>query len=331
MSERLSPPRVAAIWAAALVLLAVIGISVITVVNHKVFGPAHKVQELQAHLAAGEGAQALGLLNATVPKGNGLLLDGEGLRAASAEVADFTVGKPEPIPGSGNVVKVVANYTVHGVAQQTNYSLRLTGRQWLFFDRWSFVPSILPTVEVTANTTNTVEINSMPAPLVKGRTTIPVFAPAVLNSGFETPNFAADSRGIVVADPNAQGTEVKLRTEPTEALADEVNKQIKEYLDHCASHQVLMPASCPMSYSTTARVRSDSIHWSILEYPKAEVVFYNGDWALRPLTVKARLKVTEQDLRTGVYSKRTIENNFGFTAKLEASTTVAQVIPVVSE
>ncbi len=264
MSERLSPTRVAAIWAAALVLLAVVAASVIILVNHTVFGPGQKVRELQAHLAAGEGAQALGLLNATVPEGNGLLLDGDGLRAASAEIKDFTVGKPEPIPGSGKVVRVTASYTVHGTAQQTSYSLRSDGRRWLFFDRWGFVPSILPTVEVSASTTNEVDINALPAPLENGKTTVPVFAPAVVNAGFETPNFVADSRGIAVTDPNAQGTAVKLRTEPTKALVDEVNGQIKKYLDDCASQQVLMPASCPMSYSTSARV---TLRFDPLEHP----------------------------------------------------------------
>ncbi|MFJ6418032.1 hypothetical protein [Paeniglutamicibacter sp. NPDC091659] len=331
MSERLSPTRVAAIWAAALVLLAVVAASVIILANHTVFGPGQKVRELQAHLVAGEGAQALGLLNATVPEGNGLLLDGDGLRAASAEIKDFTVGKPEPIPGSGKVVRVTASYTVHGTAQQTSYSLRSDGRRWLFFDRWGFVPSILPTVEVSASTTNEVDINALPAPLENGKTTVPVFAPAVVNAGFETPNFVADSRGIAVTDPNAQGTAVKLRTEPTKALVEEVNGQIKKYLADCASQQVLMPASCPMSYSTSARVRSDSIHWSILDYPKAEIVSYNGEWALRPLTVKTRLKVTEQDLRTGASSERSIDESFGFTAQLEAGTTKARVIPVSSE
>ncbi|GAA1497165.1 hypothetical protein [Paeniglutamicibacter kerguelensis] len=331
MSERLSPTRVAAIWAAALVLLAVAAVSVIILVNHTVFGPGQKVRDFQAHLAAGEGAQALGLLNATVPEGNGLLLDGDGLRAASADVKDFTVGKPEPIPGSGKVVQVTASYTVHGTAQQTSYSLQSAGRRWLFFDRWAFVPSILPAVEVSANTTNAVDINAMPAPLENGRTTVPVFAPSVINAGFETPNFAADSRGMVVTDPNAQGTEVKLRTEPTKALVEEVNGQIKKYLDDCASQQVLMPASCPMSYSTSARVNADSIHWSILEYPQAEIVPYNGEWALRPLTVKTRLKVTEQDLRTGASAERSIDEDFGFTAELQASTTKARVVPVASE
>ncbi|MGL3807049.1 hypothetical protein ACSYDW_13225 [Paeniglutamicibacter sp. R2-26] len=331
MSERLSPTRVAGIWAAALVLLAVAAVSVIVLVNHTVFGPGQKVKDLQTHLAAGEGAAALGLLNATVPEGNGLLLDGDGLRAASAEVKDFTVGKPEPVPGSGNVVQVTASYTVHGTQQQTNYSLQSLGRDWLFFDHWDFVPSILPTVDISASITNAVDVNGLPAPLDHGRTSVPVIAPAVVTAGFETPNFAADSRGIAVTDPNAQGTALKLRTEPTKALVEEVNGQIKKYLDECAGQQVLMPASCPMSHTTSARVRSDSIHWSIMDYPKAEIVAYNGQWALRPLTVKTRLKLTEQDLRTGAYAERSIDAGFGFTAQLEAGTTKARVVPVASE
>lgn len=331
MSERLSPTKIAALWAAVLVLLAVAAVSVITLVNHNVFGPGNKVKELQAHLVAGDGSAALGLLQAKVPKGNGLLLDGEGLRAASSGIKDFSVGKPEPVPGSGKVVQVTASYNVQGVAKQTNYQLQSTGRNWLFFDRWEFVPSILPTVQITANTTNAVRINDLPAPLNKGATTVPVFTPAVINAGFETPNFEAATRGIVVTNPDAQGTKVKLRTEPTKALLKDVNGQIKKYLDDCASQQVLMPANCPMSYSTAARVRSDSIHWNITGYPKAEIVSYNGEWVLRPLSVKTRLDLTEQNLRTGVYTERSVDDEFGFTAVLKVSTTKARVTPVSSK
>ncbi|WP_411734623.1 hypothetical protein [Paeniglutamicibacter sp.] len=331
MSERLSPTGVAAIWAAALVVLAVVAVSVIVLVNQKVFGPVQMVKELQSHLVKGEGARALGLLNAKVPAGNALLLDGEGLVAATADIKDFTVGKPEEILGAEDTVKVVATYSIHGVEQQTTYQLRHTGRSWMFFDDWEFVPTTLPTVAISANTTNEVVVNSRRAPLVKGQATVPVFVPAVIDTSFETPNFMADSRGLAVTDFAKKGTDVKLQTQPTKKLMDEVNKQITAYLDGCAKQQVLMPAGCPMSYSTSARVQSDSIHWSILDYPAAEVVSFDGGWALRPLTVKARLELTEQDLRTGGYTEQTVDDSFGFTAALKANTTKVLVTPVSSE
>lgn len=331
MSERLSPTRVAAIWAAALVVLAVVAVSVIALVNQRVFGPAQMVKELHSHLVNGEGARALGLLNAKVPAGNALLLDGEGLKAASANIKDFTVGEPEATPGAEDTVKVVASYSIHGVEQQTSYQLRHTGSRWMFFDEWEFIPTTLPTVAISANTTNEVVVNSHRAPLVKGKATVPVFVPAVIDTSFATPNFAADSRGLAVTDFAKKDTAVKLRTQPTKKLQDEVNKQINAYLDGCAEQQVLMPAGCPMSYSTTARVQSDSIHWSVLDYPPAEIVSFDGGWALRPLTVKARLELTEQDLRTGRYTEQTVDNVFGFTASLRASTTKVSVTPVSSE
>lgn len=328
MSERLSPTRVAAIWAAALVVLAVIAFAAITLANHRVFGPAQKVEELQSHLTQGEGAAALGLLNAKVPKGNALLLDGEGLKAASADIKEFTVGKPEGVAGSKDVVTVMASYSVHGGKQQTTYKLERTGRHWMFFDEWSFVPATLPTVAISANTTNEVVVNSQPAPLVKGKTNVPVFVPAVIDTGFTTAHFSADSRGLAVTEFAKKPTAVKLRTKPTKKLYDEVNKQLAGYLDTCAKQQVLMPAGCPMSYSTSARVRSESIHWSILDYPSAEIVAVDGSWALRPLRVKTRLEVTEQDLRTGRYTENTVDKGFGFTADLNVSTTKVRVTPV---
>lgn len=331
MSKRLSPTRVAATWAAALVVLVVVAFASVVLVNQKVFGPAQKVLQLQDHLVKGEGAKALGLLHATVPSGNALLLDGAGLKAASADIKDFTVAKPEDEPGDKSTVNVLATYSIHGVEQQTNYQLKRTGRSWLFFDTWDFVPTTLPTVAISANTTNEVVVNSRPAPLVKGQMTVPVFVPAVIDTGFTTTNFMADSRGLAITDFKKKGTAVKLQTQPTQTLKDEVNKQIAAYLNGCAKQQVLMPSACPMSYSTIARVQSDSIHWSIVDYPAAEIVSFDGSWVIRPLTVKSRLELTEQNLRTGIYTEQTIEDSFGFTAKLDVSTTEVKVTPVSSE
>lgn len=331
MSERLFPTRVAAIWAAALVVLAVMAFAAITLVNHNVFGPAQQVKELQGHLSKGEGAAALGLLNAKVPKGNALLLDGEGLKASMADVQDFTLDKPEVVPGNEDLATVTAHYSIHGVEQHTDYSLHRTGTQWLFFDQWEFIPTTLPTVAIFANTTNEVVVNSLPAPLVKGKTNVPVFVPAVIDTSFATTNFSADSRGLAVTAFTKDPAEVKLRTQPTKKLLDEVNKEIAAYLDSCTEQQVLMPSGCPMSYSTTARVRSDSIHWSVLDYPSPKIVSFDGSWALRPLKVKVRLELTEQDLRTGRYTEQTVDESFGFTAVLKASTTKVSVTPVSSE
>lgn len=330
MKNASSPIRVLALWLAALMVLAIAAVVTITLVNQKVFGPEKQVSTYFGMLRDGEGGQALGLLDPASPQGNGLLLDGEALQAAVKPIEGFTVHQAREV--TEGKVEVTTTYQVDGKDHETVFHLTRTGKDWLFFDRWAFAATDLPEVTVSADTTNAVQVNGQTAPLTKGVAKLPVFLPAVVESSYRDKYFQGPKRRVVVDSASAAGTDgLQLTTQPTGKLVKDIDTQLHRYLDDCAQQQVLKPAGCPLSYDTEARVSSDSIHWTITQYPKVEIGPYDGGWVLRPLQVGTSLNLVEQNLMTGAKTENTVEHDFGFTAKLELSGDSVTVTPVVAD
>lgn len=320
--------RVLALWLAVLMVLAVAAVVTITLVNQKIFGPERQVDTYFGMLQAGEGEQAMGLLDPAAPKGNALLLDGGALKAAVAPIEDFEVQPGREV--TDGKVEVTTTYQVGGKQHRTVFHLTRTGKDWLFFDRWAFAATDLPEVTVKADTTNEVRVNGETAPLSKGTAKLPVFLPSVVEASYRDKYFQGAKRQVVIDSASAAGTDgLALTTKPTSKLEQDIDAQLKQYLDDCAKQQVLKPAGCPLSYDTDARVSADTIHWKITDYPEAEVGPYDGGWVLRPLEVGTSLSLVEQDLMSGAKTKNTVEHDFGFTAKLEVSGDSVTVTPVV--
>lgn len=327
MNEPNPVTRIALRWALAALAVVILLILSIIISNRTVFSASAQVKTLQQLLVEGRGGEALGLLNATVPEGDAVALDGVVLQRTQQGITDFTVDRPLPDAQDADLVSVTAHYKAGGVPMESSYRLRHEGKSWFFFDTWKFEETVLPTVLVKANTVNEIELNEQKIPLDQGRTTLPVFFPAVLDAGFETRNFQADTRGMVVTGPSDEPVEIALRTEPTPHFTETVNQQVQDYLDKCTEQKVLMPSNCPFAYHTSARVDAESINWKIADYPDPEVSYYDGTWVLGPLTVTTELHLTEQDLRTGAKENKVIKSDFGFNAKLETSTTEVSVRP----
>jgi hypothetical protein len=328
MKSRISGPRLALRWATAAVIIAALVVTSAIVANRTLFSAEHAVQSLHQHLLAGEGAEALGLLGAKVPTGDAVALDGEVLKRTQAGITDFEAQKAETPENNPDIRTVVAKYKADGVDKESTYTLRSTGKSWLFFDQWAFEPVTLPTVKVKANTVNEVSVSGQKIPLVKGVSTLPVFYPSITDASFSTKNFEADTRGVVVTGPAKKPVEISLKTQPTKEFIAQINSKVRGYLDKCAAQQVLMPSGCPFAYHTPSRVNPETIKWSIAKYPTIEVNYYNGAWVLSPLKVTAKLSLTEQDLRTGSLEKKTVSDEFSFTAQLTTSTSEVSVVPV---
>lgn len=322
--------KVVALWVASLMTVAVAGILSVAWVNQRVLGPDRLVAEYFDLLRAGEGGLALGLVGAEVPDGNAILLDGAGLRASVAPIRDFRIAETDLL-GEGHAA-VTSTYSVDGEEYRTVFRLRQSGRDWLFFDRWAFETPELPALRVSADTTSEVTVNGIESPLAKGAQHFPLLLPAVVQAGYEDKYFEAEPKTRVVdAAATAQREPLDLVTQPTRRLVEDIDRQIREYVDGCAEQQVLKPAGCPLTYDTNARVAADTIDWDITEYPSAQVGAYDGGWVLRPLEVGTTLTLEEQDLMTGFTEEKTITESFGFTATLDVDARTVRVTPAAGD
>ncbi len=289
---------------------------VIWLVNAKVYGPAKQVENYFQALQDGDGALALGILNAEVPEANAALLDADALRASTAGLE--VLGMEEVSTSMDGRTNVVVNYRLDGAEQQSTFELEQTGTRWMFFDEWSFRPQDLPTVRVNAPNQNEAQLNGARVLLPEGSNTFAAFYPSRVAASYTSGYFEAPEQSAVLAGPG-DSVDLTLRSQATEELVKTVDARVREFLDNCAGEQNrLAPPGCPFYHLTDNRVEPP-ITWEILEYPTVEISPADGHWVLAPLQGKARVSATQTDLFSGAQSPLIEEKDFTFGARLSVT------------
>lgn len=178
-------------------MLAVVGAIVcINLVGSSVASPQQPVKEYLQALQDGKGEEALGLLRAKVPSANAAMLDGTALQTAASKLSDVHVGNPES--RSANRVAVPVDYTLDGSRLHTEFLMERTGTQWLFFGKWAFVPTTLPTIDVTVVNSSEATLNGVPVNMPNGRNTFAVFFPGKYEASLNGTYFEAPATSALV-------------------------------------------------------------------------------------------------------------------------------------
>ncbi|MFZ3415848.1 hypothetical protein [Arthrobacter sp. 3Tela_A] len=301
------------IWLTALMLTIAAAVVVIWLVNAKVYGPAKQVDKYLQAIQDGDGALALGILNAQVPDANAALLDSEALRASTQ---GLEVLELEEVPASvGGRANVVLSYRLDGAEAQSTFELEQTGTRWMFFDEWSFRAQDLPTVRVTAPNQNEAELNGTRVLLPEGTNTFAAFYPSRVAASYTSGYFEAPEQSSLLSGPG-DAVDLTLRSQATAELVETVDARVREFLDNCAGEQNrLAPPGCPFYHLTDNRVEPP-ITWEILEYPTVEISPADGHWVLAPLEGRAKVSATQTDLFSGAQSPLVEEKEFSFGARL---------------
>lgn len=299
---------------------------VIYFVNTKSYGPQQQVSSYFSALREGDGERALGLLAAKVPAGNAALLDGEALKASTADLEVLEIG--EPSSAGNDRVDIEVRYSLGGEEGRSTFKLDRTGREWLFFDQWSFVPSTLPTLTVVSPSQRVASLNGVAVALPEETTTFTAFYPARAEVSYTSEFFAAPAAAGLLGGP-ADTVELTLATEATEALRTAVDAEVRTFLAGCTGTQDrLSPTGCPFFHDTDNRVELPIV-WEITEYPSVDVRPVSGSWVLSPLTGKARVTATQTDLFSGAKSPLNVEKDFSFAAELSVGGSDVRVSPLV--
>ncbi|XAS67226.1 hypothetical protein V3C33_17530 [Micrococcaceae bacterium Sec5.7] len=323
--------KTAAGWLLGLMIAVAAAIVAINLVNGSVASPQQPVREYLDALQKGEGEQALGLLRATVPQADAAMLDGTALQTAASRIANVKLGDAEG--RSGNQVMVPMEYTIDGSRLRTEFLLEKSGTEWLFFNKWVFVPAALPTVDVTVVNSSEATINGIPVNMPNGRNTFAVFYPGEYEAALNGEFFAAPASRATVSGRDVPTAPLSLLTEATKDLNTAVGNKVKDFLDACAAEAVkqqqLQP-DCPFYHATNNRVVDGTIKWSVTEYPKISIEPFGGRWVVAPLDGKARITAEQVDLFTGAVSKLNVEHDFSFTTRLDITADTVKVTPLLS-
>ncbi|MDQ0799350.1 hypothetical protein [Arthrobacter sp. SLBN-112] len=323
--------RIAAGWLLGLMLAIAGAIVAINIVNNTVASPQQPVREYLDALRSGDGGRALGILRATVPPGNAAMLDGSGLQTAASRLSNVDVGDPEE--RSGNQVMVPLEYTIDGSRLHTEFLLQKTGTEWLFFNTWAFVPSRLPTVDMTVVNANEATVNGVPVNMPGGRNSFAVFYPGEYEASLDGQYFAAPATRATVTSKDAPVAPLNLLTQATDKLKSDVAAKVREFLDGCAAEAVkeqkLQP-DCPFYYASNNRVQDGTIKWTVTEYPGVSVEPFDGRWVVAPLDGKAKVEALQQNAFTGAWYPLDAEVDFSFTTRLDVAGDTVKVTPMLS-
>ncbi|HEX7202993.1 MAG TPA: hypothetical protein VF249_09535 [Arthrobacter sp.] len=323
--------RIAAGWLLGLMLAVAGAIVAVNLVNKTVASPQQPVREYLDALQSGDGGKALGLLRATVPPSNAAMLDGTGLQTAASRLANVEIGEPEE--RSGNQVMVPMEYTIDGSRLRTEFMLQKTGTEWIFFNTWAFVPSRLPTVDITVVNGSEANVNGVPVNMPNGRNSFAVFYPGEYEAALNGQYFSAPATRATVTARDVPVAPLNLLTQATASLKKDVADKVKEFLDGCAAEAVkeqrLQP-DCPFYYASNNRVQDGTIKWTVTEYPNVAIEPFDGRWVVAPLDGKAKVEALQQNSFTGIWYPLEEEVDFSFTTRLDVSGGTVRVTPVLS-
>jgi len=323
--------RIAAGWLLGLMLAVAGAVVAINVVNNTVASPQQPVREYLDALQSGDGGRALGLLRATVPPSNAAMLDGTALQTATSRLSNVDIGDPVDQPGSR--VMVPLEYTIDGSRLRSEFVLEKTGTEWLFFNTWAFVPSRLPTVDITVVNGSEAIVNGTSVNMPNGRNSFAVFYPGEYEASLNGQYFAAPATRATVTARDAPVAPLNLLTQATDRLKQDVEAKVKEFLDGCAGEAVkeqkLQP-DCPFYYASNNRVQDGTIKWNVTKYPGVSIEPFDGRWVVAPLDGKATVEALQQNAFTGIWYPLKEEVDFSFTTRLDVTPDAVRVTPQLS-
>ncbi|MDO5618626.1 hypothetical protein [Kocuria sp.] len=299
-----------------MVLLAIAAAWVtISLVNKYMYGPETDVRSYFNHLEDGDGARALGAINAQVPDGtDATLLDGDALKQATETLEDVRIST---VSQDADSAVVRAEYTLDGEPQSTEYHLHPADTQWGFFTVWAFDQTPLPTLTVSMPGVTSADINGTSAALPNSTQEFAALPPGVYTASYASEYVDADPQSVALTSPD-QGESVTLTPTPSQAMEDQVQQSITADLKTCTDQQTLYPSGCPFSYEFDGRVQGTPT-WKIVEAPTPKISVSAKTatgWYMSKANGVAEVSFTSVDLYDGTTEKVTERVPFTYQATI---------------
>jgi len=206
--------------------------------------------------------------------------------------------------GADGVHSVVVAWSAAGVEGTSTFEVRRQGTLLGMFPTWAFAESPFGIAQVTvangtAFTANGVDLmapaQDVPIPYL-------VFTPGNYELSHDSKYLSAPRQSVTVSTPGA-GVIAPVEVGPTPALINQVQREIDDYLDECATQEVLLPAGCPFGLEMGNRIVSTP-QWEISAYPV--VALQPGpqpaSWLVLPSTGTARVTVDVRSIFDGTVS-----------------------------
>jgi len=281
-------------------------------VYRALYSPSAFVQHYLSLLASGHAADALKVPGVAIDRSelekNGLPKNAsEALlrQAALSTLSDVQVVS-ETREDDGDTA-VAVTYKAGGYAGVTTFEVSPDGRAG-FIPTWRFARSPLAVIDLSVHGSMTFQVNdfrldkrqvALAGTAVDPADPVPmlVFSPGLYSVRVDTT--ISYSPGLaVLSDAPMKDVPVEVQTKPTDKFVAVVQDRVDDFLEQCATQQVLQPTGCPFGYVVHNRL--DGLpQWSIDKAPKVTVVPSGEGWAIPETKGDAHIVVDIQSIYDG--------------------------------
>ncbi len=204
-----------------------------------------------------------------------------------------------------DVWTVSASYIADGQPGQTSFLVTQDGWSGIV-PRWRFARPPLAVIELVVRGADAFAVNGFAIDrrqiagvdsdplnavallaLTPGMYTVTVDTPIAYHPGVHT-----------LIDRSLAVTPVGVQARPTGEFRDAVQERVTEFLDDCATQQVLLPTGCPFGFEVRHRITSLPL-WSIVQHPEVEIGADGAHWQIIPADAVAHLTVDVQSIFDG--------------------------------
>lgn len=296
------------------------------VLYREFYSPTAFVERYLTLLSEGRSSEALAISGVTVDSTE---LDAAGLpttasqallrRDAMATLTDVQTVS-EVVDGDRTLVTV--RYNAGAYPGETTFAVEREGTAGIA-PTWRFAQSPLSMLNLSVRGSHSFVVNGFeidrrqvapdgseadllaPLPLL-------VFSPGIYSVSVDSA-IAASPGVIVLADRTLTGIDVVVQAAPTAEFSALVQQRVEEFLDACATQEVLQPTACPFGFTVQDRIVSLP-KWSIVEQPAVDMVPDGDGWRIPASEARARIEVEVQSLFDGSITRVSEDVPFAVTA-----------------
>lgn len=239
-----------------------------------------------------------------LPEGTSLAL----LRSSAlGNISNIRIVDEAAQPDGSTIVS--ASYDIDTQPATGLFRVTHLDNSFLVFANWAFASPPLGTITVNVLNDTVFDVGS--SGLIDLRTTHPKNADAVFGDagtfvalapgsytfGHTSSLLRADDVTVTVASPQAD-VDVTVDVQANAQFASQVQAEVDAFLDECVTQTVLQPTGCPFGYQTGNRLVGEP-SWSVVSYPKINIVAGETGWVVRNAIAQVELKGEIQSLFDG--------------------------------
>jgi hypothetical protein len=319
--------RILIFWSVAFLLLVVAFAATVFVLNATVYSASGFVRGYLDSLARQDSTAALEVPGVR-PANNAdpalLTDDAMGSLGNIERVSDVTA--PDGIR------TIVFDYSLKGGdGGQTTFLVESTGVRFGLFTTWRFLASPLTTMSVTVLHDSSFTVNALKvsSPRNPGEPhSFVVFSPGHYTLG-HTSTFLTAEPVTVKSTTVGEIVDATIDVQANDEFVAKVQSDLDDFLDRCATQQVLMPTGCPFGLELRNRIEGLPT-WSITGYPVASIIpsadptTGSAAWSVPDTPGLARIAVNVRSIFDGSVSARDEDVPFfvGYSVELRAGTTI---------